>query len=189
MSGIKDVYTVPEAAEYCAVDRGTMRRWVISGKLKAYATLGGHYRIRGVDLEKFLLENNLYPLAERHFIKNKILIVDDDYVFQQDISGKLASNEYITEVADDGFEAGIKVKEFQPDLIILDLFMPIMDGFEVCRHIKEDTTKSHIKIIVLTGESTKENREKAMNAGADLFLNKPVDENVLIQYIENLLLN
>ena len=65
--------------------------------------------------------------------------------FQQDISDLLSAHHYVTEVTDDGFDAGIKVKEFMPDLIILDLLMPGIDGFEVCRRIKNDITKSHIE--------------------------------------------
>ena len=99
----------------------------------------------------------------------------------------LSVHKYKTEVASSGFEAGAKVARFKPGLIILDLFMPEMSGFEVCRRIKEDPDTSHIKILALTGYDTEENREKIMKAGADGYMAKPVVIDVLIRHVEDLL--
>ena len=76
---------------------------------------------------------------------------------------------------------------FNPGLIILDLFMPEMTGFEVCRQIKKNPETSHIKIIVLTGHDSKENRERIIKAGADDYLVKPVEKNVLLGRVEDIL--
>ena len=84
-------------------------------------------------------------------------------------------------------EAGIKVVQFRPDLVILDLIMPRMDGFEVCRYLKKDSATSGIKILVLTGYDTEENREEIMEAGADDYLAKPVETDDLIEHIGGLL--
>ncbi len=77
--------------------------------------------------------------------------------------------------------------QFKPDLMILDLYMSGMDGFEVCERIKENPKTSHIKIIAYTGFGTKENRDRIMKAGADDYLIKPVKKSVMIQSIEALL--
>ncbi|MBW1775275.1 MAG: response regulator [Deltaproteobacteria bacterium] len=118
----------------------------------------------------------------------KILIVDDDPQILDLLTKMLSNNNYQTEVASDGFEAGLKVVEFKPSLIILDLIMPGMDGFEVCRKIKEGPDTSYIKILAITGYDTKENREKIMNAGADGYLAKPVEKDVLLRHVEDLLI-
>ena len=117
----------------------------------------------------------------------KILIVDDDIYMQDLLTEILSREEYETETASSGFEAGTKVVKFKPGLVILDLIMPLMSGFEVCRMIKEDPDTSHIKILALTGYDTEENRKKIMEAGADGYMTKPVERVVLLRHVENLL--
>ncbi len=77
--------------------------------------------------------------------------------------------------------------EFKPDLVILDLYMPGMDGFEVCERIKKNSDTSHIKIMALTGFDTPENRDLIMKAGADGYMAKPVEKDELIQKIGDIL--
>ena len=117
----------------------------------------------------------------------KILIVDDDPLILDLLTKILSAQKYETEVASSGFEAGAKVVKFKPGLIILDLIMPEMSGFEVCRRIKEDPDTSHIKILAITGYDTEENREKIMKAGADDYMAKPVKRDVLLRHVEGLL--
>ena len=187
MSLEKDILTIPEAAKYCAVDRTTMWRWIKSGNLQVSVTPGGHHRILKQDLESFLVDKGMYPLARKHFPKNKILVVDDDPIIQKALPKVLLAHNYETCMASDGFEAGIKIMQFKPDLVILDLIMPGMDGFEVCGILKGDPTTSHIKILILTGYDTSENRNQIMEAGADDILSKPAETDTLLQHIENLL--
>lgn len=183
----KDVLTIPEAASLCAVDRVTMWRWVKSGGLKVSVTPGGHHRILKETLESFLLDSGMYPLATKSFPRNRVLIVDDDPMIQKTLTQILFNYKYETETASDGFEAGIKTVQFKPHLIILDLIMPKLDGFHVCRYLKSDPTTSGVKILVLTGYDTGENREKIIQAGADDFLAKPVNLDTLHRHMENLL--
>lgn len=182
-----EILTIPRAAEYCSVTRMTMWRWVKSGLLKVSVTPGGHHRVLKEDLESFLIQSGMSPLAHKHFPRNKILIVDDDQSVQKVLQQLLTVSGYQTEIAGGGFEAGVKVAQFVPDLVILDLIMPGMDGFEVCRLLKNDPTISRVKILGLTGYDTEENREKIMNAGADDLLLKPVAHEILISHIEKLL--
>ena len=115
-------------------------------------------------LEKQLLDrekkSSVRNIPDRQPAEKRILIVDDDSQIQELITTILSAHHYETEVASDGFEAGRKVVEFKPGLIILDLYMPGMDGFEVCRQIKENSSTSHIKILAITGYDTPENRDR-----------------------------
>ena len=165
-----------------------MWRWVKRGNLRASITPGGHHRILKDDLESLMIEKGVFPLAPKRLQKNKILIVDDDRDTRVALNKAFSRHQYVTEDAADGFEAGIKVMQFAPDLIVLDLFMPGMDGFEVCRIVKGSALTSQIKILILTGFANNENRELIMKAGADLFLEKPANMDVLLQHVKELLL-
>jgi CheY-like chemotaxis protein len=119
--------------------------------------------------------------------QSRILIVDDDVTIQEYLKTILGGLFTQVEVVSDGFEAGIKVMEFKPHLIILDLFMPRSDGFQVCKSIKENPATSRIKILVMTGHGTTENRDKAFLLGADAFLSKPSSMKEIISQVERLL--
>ncbi len=183
----KEYYTIPKAAKVCGVGRSTMWRWVKSGNVKTAVTLGGQYRISKANLESFIAENQVYPLLSNSSSKEKILIVDDDIQIQEVFTKVLSLHGYQTEVASDGFEAGIRIMSFKPSLILLDLYMPGMDGFEVCRKVKENPATAHIKILAVTGNDSEENRDRIMGAGADDFLAKPVHGATLVEHVENLL--
>ncbi len=182
-----DFYTIPQAAKICAVARSTMWQWVKTGNLKASVTLGGRYRILKEDLESFLVEKGVYHLSASPSSRGRILIVDDDLTIQELLKKTLSPHGYQIEVASDGFEAGVKITEFKPGLVILNLFMPGMDGFEVCKRIKENPGAAHTKILAITGYDSEENRDRIMAAGADGYLAKPVEKDDLMRNIENLL--
>ncbi len=182
-----DLYTVGQAAEYCSLSRGTVWRYIKSKDLKASQTPGGHFRILRKDLDIFIVERGMYPLANNFSSNNKILIVDDDREIQDVLTQMLSAHKYETETASSGFAAGAKIATFRPGLIILDLLMPQMSGFEVCRLIKEDPQTSHIKILAITGYDTEENRDKIMKAGADDYMAKPLSSDALLGRVAGLL--
>jgi len=196
----KDFYTIPEAAKVCAVGRTTMWRWVKSGYLKASATLGGQHRIRKAELESVLAKRGGYsiPASEeapepefsgRPLSPRRILIVDDDPGIRKTLTRFLSAEDYEVEVASDGFGAGAKVMDFNPDLIVLDLVMPGMDGFEVCERIKKNPRTSQIKVLAITGYDDEENRTRIMKAGADGYLPKPIESERLLEEVEGLLID
>ncbi len=182
-----DILTIPQAAEFCAVDRVTMWRWIKAGKIKASVTPGGHHRLLREDMESFLTHQGMSLLTKDYSPQKKILIVDDESQFCDAISQLLSLNDYKTSVAEDGFAAGLQITQFKPDLVLLDLVMPGMDGFEVCSLVKGNSDTSHIIILAVTGYDTEENRKQIMAAGADGYLAKPIEKDVLLKNIEELL--
>jgi len=183
----EELFTVGQAAKYCSLSRGTVWRYIKSGDLRASQTPGGHFRILIKDLDSFIVERGMYPLANNLSSNKKILIVDDDPQIRDLLTQILSAHKYETETASSGFAAGAKVATFKPDLIILDLLMLQMSGFEVCRLIKEDPQTSHIKILAVTGYDTKENRDEIMKAGADDYMAKPLSSDVLPGHVAGLL--
>jgi signal transduction histidine kinase len=119
--------------------------------------------------------------------ETKILIVDDEEKNVKLIKGILASEPYILEGALNGQEALEKVAESNPDLILLDIMMPGMDGFEVCKRLKEDESTKMIPIVMVTALNEKEHSVRAMKVGADDFLTKPVDHTELMVRVKSLL--
>lgn len=101
---------------------------------------------------------------------NKILIIDDDARLVKNIETYLKDFDYLTEYALNGIEGLQKVKSFQPDLVILDLMMPELDGFEVCREIRKDNP---VPIIMLTARGEESDIVVGLEVGADDYLTKP----------------
>lgn len=182
-----DLLTIPQAARRCAMSRGTIWKYVKSDEIKAFMTPGGHYRIRQADFNDFMQRNNMYPRASHEPVNQRILIVDDEPEILKMMTRILSEKSYCLETAGDGFDAGVKLMTFKPGLVILDLIMPGMDGFEVCRQIRTNPDTSHIKVLAVTGYDSEENRNRILAEGADAYLTKPFFKDELIQIIENLL--
>lgn len=186
----KSFLTNAEIAQILHVTRVSVYRWVKSGKLKAFRTPGGNYRILTNDFKKFLTNYGMDEFAG-HALQNlsiKILIVDDEPKVIETIKIFLEqiNPSFHVAGATSGFEAGQLVLSFKPDIIILDLIMPGVDGFTVCREIKSRPSTKNIKIIAITGYPTEENIEKIKKAGADAVFAKPFDYNQLLQEIQKI---
>ncbi len=116
----------------------------------------------------------------------QILVVDDVPANVKLLEAKLNSEYYDVITAKDGFEAIAKTKEFKPDLVLLDIMMPGMDGFETCKKLKEDVEVSHIPIVMVTALSEQSDRIRGLEAGADDFLTKPINDMALFARVKSL---
>lgn len=185
----KTLLTTGEVAAHCEVSVKTVNNWINSGHLKAATTPGRHHRVRVDVFNAFLREHDL-PLYEgEHVERCRILIADDEEdVVQVLVKSFRKTDQYEVATAFDGFEAGLQVAKFEPDLVILDLIMPNLDGFKVCQLIKSNPDTKHIKVLVLTGYASDENRQKALDCGADGFMTKPLKIAELQERVEELLI-
>ena len=118
---------------------------------------------------------------------DKILIVDDEPAARTALGLLLRREGFDVREASDGPSAIIECASFRPDLILLDILMPGMDGFEVCRHIKATPETRLTPVVLITGLSATEDRIMGINAGADDFLSKPIDLNELLARTRSLL--
>lgn len=172
-----DILTVFKASKYCNVSTKTIINWIDSGHIEAYKTVGGHRRIRKSDLESFMRKQGIpIPEAEIGEERKRILVVDDDPIIVETIVQALEEDEYNYEVisASDGFEAGIQVNHFKPHLILLDIMMPDIKGYEVCKKIKSNEATKDTKIIVLSAYLDEEKFRKMKEYGADVCFSKPL---------------
>jgi cyclic di-GMP phosphodiesterase len=106
---------------------------------------------------------------------SRVLIVDDEYIGRETLQSVLEGEGYELEMAENGFQAIEKAKKLLPDVILLDVMMPGMTGFEVCQRIRNDPQIAEIPIIILTALDDRESLLNALKAGADDFISKPFD--------------
>ena len=118
---------------------------------------------------------------------HKILIADDNVANVELLDAYLSDYDYVIETAADGAETLEKVVSFAPDLILLDIMMPKLSGFEVCEKLKADPQTKGIMILMVTALSERGDIERAVRAGCDDFLSKPVNKFELIKRVENML--
>lgn len=119
--------------------------------------------------------------------KNKILIADDNEANCELLEAYLSSVDCEIVVAVDGQDALDKVAEFKPDLILLDVMMPKLSGFEVCQTLKSNPDTRRIMVLMVTALNERGDIERAVQAGTDDFLSKPVNQVELTKRVENML--
>jgi len=147
--------------------------WIEQNLLSSYRTPGGHRRIRHDDLLAFLRKHQIPTPAELVGGKFGVLIVDDEQEIVELIKTFLErQGGYDIAVASDGITAMIEVGRVKPDLLILDIMIPGVDGVEVCRRLKANSSNK-TAIIAVSGSSDSE--KKVLQAGADSFMLKPID--------------
>ena len=125
--------------------------------------------------------------GDHQFIDKSILVVEDNEGFRQYLVKELSHIYNKVLMAEDGLQGVMMAEEHNPDLIITDVMMPRMSGTEMCRRIKENLQTSHIPVILLTAWSTDEGRAEGYKVGADAYIAKPFDMDVLLARISNLL--
>ena len=118
---------------------------------------------------------------------NRILIADDNEANVELLEAYLADVPCETQVAVDGQDTLDKVREFQPDLLLLDVMMPKLSGFEVCRTIKDDPQLRRIMVLMVTALNELGDIERAVASGTDDFLSKPIQKVELLKRVENML--
>jgi len=176
--------TTGQVAAACRVTIPTVKRWIREGHLKAIRTVGGHYRVSEEVFQRF---QTAYKMPLTSAEPPRILIVDDDPQLLEILVEALSWDQgHKVETAQDGYAGLIKVGTFRPHLLILDIRMPGLDGFEVCRKVKADPIAHFCKILVLTGYPEENVRARIFEAGADGFLTKPCQLTELLAEVTRL---
>lgn len=184
--GLNAEFLTPrETARLLRVSPITVRSWANKGMLHAEITPGGHRRFAIREVERLAREYGITLARLPVQQLTKILIVDDDQPFARYLVELLEGwpEPVMVEMVHDGFDAGRKVHTFAPDVVLLDLMMPGVDGFEVCRRIKQDPATRDIRVIAISGYLTPENMQLIRECGAECSLGKPLDAKKLTEAI------
>ena len=142
-------FTTTEVARYCEVSNDGVLKWIKAGKLEAFATPGGHYRISVEDFREFLtlyafpIQESFFGTVEDAPHLKRVLVVDDEADQREILMRSLHKIDpsWLLDEAGDGYEAGIKIGMIRPDLVVLDLMMPHIDGLSLCRSITPTRTQ------------------------------------------------
>ncbi|MBL4909668.1 MAG: response regulator [Alteromonadaceae bacterium] len=195
----KQSYLTPKAvAELLMVSTATIRLWTENGDLKSRLTAGGHRRFMQNDIDSFAQAKNIelnIPISnqyknskhENKNLSNKILIVDDEQLFAEFLQTMLniELKNVKTEISLDGFDAANKLRDFSPDIVLLDLHIPGLNGFKVCKHIKQTPALKHIRVIAISGELNEANKKLILKEGAEACFEKPLNKMALLTKINS----
>jgi two-component system response regulator VicR len=189
---ISEILTTGQIAKICRVDPRTVTRWIDEGVLKAYELpVTGFKRVRIEDFLTFLRSHKIaLPDEFLSLLRPRILVVDDEAGVRSAIRRTLSypdDTAYELEFAEDGFEAGRKIAAFKPDLVVLDVLMPKLDGFSALRSIRGQAETRHIKVLVISSLIPDSERDRALDHGADDFLSKPFDDEEFRRRVTRLL--
>jgi len=178
---MKTVFTTGEAAKICKVSQQTIIRCFDNGQLKGFRVPGSRFRrIPREALYKFMKDNGI-PTDALESGKRKVLLVDDDVELVELMTKVLEEDgRFEVRIASNGFDAGMMVKEYRPDLIVLDVMLPDINGKEVCHRVRADNTLEDVRILCISGMIEEDKVHELKLSGADDFLHKPFDVEVLI---------
>lgn len=189
------IFSALEVANICGVVNQTAINWIKNNHLKAFTTPGGQYRIYSEDLIDFLntrgmrVPEELSDIVESMNNNKKVMIIDDDKDLNEMMklifTRKLEDFDIIQ--AFDGFEAGKLLVSEKPDVIILDIDLPGVNGHLLCAKIKEDKDLNNPIVISISGLDDTFEEEKILSEGADAFFTKPLDFEKLISAMQDLL--
>lgn len=185
---MKTVFTTGEAAKICKVSQQTIIRCFDSGQLRGFRVPGSRFRRIPRDvLYKFMKENGI-PTDALESGRRKALVVDDDEELVELIKDALEGDgRFEVRVANNGFSAGMMVKEYRPDIIVLDIMLPDINGKDVCNLVRSDSALDDTKIICISGMVEQDKVQELYAAGANEFMQKPFEVEALVERMCRLL--
>ncbi len=179
-----DWLTLGQAAKYLGVAQSTIRKWSDQGRVPAFYTPGGHRRYRRPDLDNFLNRSGPGGSMQQGPL---VLIVDDDERVREYVRVNLEMEGYAVREAGSAEEGLGVLDEVSPDLILLDVMMPEVDGWEMLRRVQERHGVGAIPVVMFSGKVDEQSAQEATARGAQGFVGKPFDPQQLIEHAKQLL--
>jgi len=171
-----DWLTLGQAARFLGVAQSTIRKWSDQGRVPAFYTPGGHRRFRRPDLETFLARSGPGGTQSGPLV----LLVDDDARVRALVRITLENEGYAVREAGSAEEGMVAIEERKPDLVLLDVMMPHVDGWEMLRRVQERYGAAAIPVVMFSGKVDEEAQREAESRGATGFVGKPFDIDALL---------
>ena len=179
---MKTVFTTGEAAKICKVSQQTIIRCFDNGQLKGFRVPGSKFRRIPREMLYRFMKDNQIPTDALESGKRKVLLVDDDIEVVEMMTRFLVEDgRFDVKVANNGFDAGMMVKDYRPDIMVLDVMLPDINGKEVCQRVRADPSLEDVRILCISGMVEDDKIQELRLAGADEFLHKPFVVDVLIE--------
>jgi excisionase family DNA binding protein len=169
--------TLGQAARFLGVAQSTIRKWSDQGRVPAFYTPGGHRRYRRSDLEAFLDRSGPGGRSKSGPL---VLLVDDDEKVRELVRVNLEFEGYTVREAGSADEGLTAIAEAKPDLVLLDVMMPHVDGWEMLRQIQDQYGVGAIPVVMFSGKADEQAQVQATSSGAQAFVGKPFDLQQLI---------
>ena len=170
--------TLGQAARFLGVAQSTIRKWSDQGRVPAFYTPGGHRRYRRSDLETFLERSGPGGQTKSGPL---VLLVDDDEKVRELVRVNLEFEGFTVSEAGDADEGMAAIERAKPDLVLLDVMMPHVDGWEMLRQIQERYGVGAIPVVMFSGKVDEKALEQASATGVQAFVGKPFDMQQLIE--------
>lgn len=182
------LFTSHEVASLVQVSPSSVLKWIEQGKLRAFRTPGGHRRVASDELVEFLRSHHLPVPRELEEERVKLLVIDDEPRYLRALGTILQKADSRVEVslAENAVDGLLKVGVLRPHVVLLDSYMPNMDGHEVCRRLKESEETANIAVLAMSGRHSAELEKRFLEAGAAAFLKKPFQPAEVLSKLEGL---
>lgn len=182
-------FTTFEVARLCGVFHTTVINWVNKGKLKARVTPGGHRRIPLSELVPFMKKYDMPIPADIEDEHRHVLILDDEPMMTRLIEKGFSKykDRFVVASANNPVDALVAIGKRLPDILIMDLMMPVMDGFQVCQILKSSPATKDMKIVAISGRKLTATQQDFLAKNVDQFFQKPFEMNELLESVEGLL--
>jgi excisionase family DNA binding protein len=165
----KQNYTPNDVGSILGVHHNTIKNWIKNKQVLAFQTVGGHYRVPRREVVRLIQDRGLPVPEELQGPSSLVYVVDDDELFRQAIGDALEDG-YDAYTFSNGFDALMQVGRLKPDLLVLDIYMPEMDGFALVKKIRQDEKLHNMKVLGISGKAV--SAEEARRAGFDDFHEK-----------------
>ncbi|MCK4602388.1 MAG: response regulator [Phycisphaerae bacterium] len=184
---MKKRLSTTKVARLLRVSVASVANWIDQGQLVAGRTPGGHRRIEVDDLIRFIRHQKLRVPPELMDRAPKVLVADDEVLIAKWLTDEIKVRHPDWEVlqAHDGFTTGDLVGSFKPDVVVLDIRMPGVNGLEVCRRIKSREDTKGISVIAITAYTSGDVKDQILGAGARAYFVKPLDIKVIMAEVES----
>ena len=192
----KEILTTNEAADSLNIARTSLINWVERGELSPATTPGGHRRFRRSDLIAFAekrgfdlnLDADSGAKVDASPERAKVLIVDDDEDFREFAQECLSiAGDFEVKESTNGIDAALIVGSWHPSIVLLDLRMPKMNGFEFCRQMRSNIDFKDVKIIIMTAYADEETKSEIKKIQADDLISKPIGIKAFVEKLREVL--